>query len=100
MPHYDQNVLSFALYQVFTLIPFCISLAFQVLNFWLITLDTNEEIMWYLSKKKRGMKIINGSLLFSLFALLVIAGLYCLQGNNYEYYFGNKNEGLPTVGEK
>jgi uncharacterized Tic20 family protein len=95
MPHYDQNVLSFALYQIFTLIPFCISLVFQVLNFYLITLDTNEEIMWYLSKGRRGMKIINGCLLFSLLALFAIMTLYSLQGGNYEYYFGKSNDGLP-----
>jgi len=100
MPHYDQNVLSFALYQMFTLIPFLISLAFQVLNFWLITLDTNEEIKWYMSKQKRGMKIINGCLLFSLFALFVITVLYSLQGNNYEYYFGKASDGIPQVGMK
>jgi len=77
-----------------------VSLVFQILNFWLITLDTNEEIMWYLSKKRRGMKIINGCLLFSIFALSFFIGLNYLSGNNYEYYFGKSNEGMPQVGIK
>ena len=76
LPSYDQTVLSFAIYQVFTLIPFVISIGFQYLNFYLITLESPDEMKWYLTKKRRGMRILNGLLAFTTFALALIGLLY------------------------
>ena len=76
LPSYDQTVLSFAIYQVFTLIPFIISIGFQYLNFYLITLESPDEMKWYLTKKRRGMRILNGLLAFTTFALALIGLLY------------------------
>jgi hypothetical protein len=58
LPSYDQSVISFAIYQTFSLVPFVIGMAFQMLNFKLITMDVQDEIMFYLGQKRRGMKII------------------------------------------
>jgi len=70
------------------------------MNFYLITMDTHDEIMFYMSKQRKGMKILNGCLVFSLVALSAITVLYLLNnGNNYEYYFGKASENsLPPVG--
>jgi len=97
LPSYDQTVLSFAIYQVFTFIPFVISIGFQWLNFYLITLDSPDEIKCYLSKKRRGMKILNGLLAFSTFALFLICSLYWGQQAMFEQNGSDSFNELPVI---
>ena len=75
-PEQNANIASIAIYSIFIMLPFFISIAFQYLNFFLITLDNRDEIYWYLGNKNRGMKIINGSFIFSLIALILILIMY------------------------
>jgi hypothetical protein len=67
---------AFTLYQIFSLVPFAIGVAFQILNFKLITMDAPDEIMFYLGQKRRGMKILSGLLAFSLLTLLLISFVF------------------------
>ena len=94
MPSYDQNLLSFALTQVFSFVPFIISVAFQWMNFWLITLESRDEMGFYLKRKKRGMKILNGCLAFSGFSLTVIWLLYYGQNAYNEKKAQFESEGV------
>jgi hypothetical protein len=49
-----------------------------------------------MTKKKRGMKILNGCLAFSIIALIVITGIWFYQSTYLENKYANKSEAVNT----